>query len=167
MLKESDLKVVHYKKDIREIQDKDMERIIRHKALAAYKELFRPVLVEHTGLYLSDYGDMPGGLTQIFFDSLTLCGFSELFAKERSTRAVAKSMFGFCDGKTICTAYGELTGKVIFPPCGTDIFQWDPIFVPDGYTKTFAEMGPEEKNKISMRRKAFERISLEIKGASL
>ena len=38
-------------------------------------------------------------------------------------------------------------------------FGWDPIFLPDGYTKTFAEMDKSEKNEISMRRMAMNKLS--------
>ncbi len=44
------------------------------------------------------------------------------------------------------------------PPRGATQFGWDPIFKPVGYDHTFAEMGIEEKNKISMRRMAVNQL---------
>lgn len=49
---------------------------------------------------------------------------------------------------------GTCEGKITTSPKGTGGFGYDPIFIPDGYTKTFAEMTLEEKNKISHRSKA-------------
>ena len=46
---------------------------------------------------------------------------------------------------------GEVQGQIVSPRGGTN-FGWDPVFLPNGYTKTFAEMSPEEKNAISHRR---------------
>ncbi|KAL0433060.1 UNVERIFIED_CONTAM: Inosine triphosphate pyrophosphatase [Sesamum latifolium] len=43
---------------------------------------------------------------------------------------------------------------MIVPPRGPNDFGWDPIFQPDGYDKTYAEMAKEEKNKISHRYRA-------------
>lgn len=46
---------------------------------------------------------------------------------------------------------GEITGEIIEEKRGTEGFGYDPIFLPDGYSKTFAELGDNEKNKISHR----------------
>lgn len=46
---------------------------------------------------------------------------------------------------------GEITGSIIEEGRGTSGFGYDPVFVPDGYSKTFAELGNEIKNKISHR----------------
>ena len=46
---------------------------------------------------------------------------------------------------------GIIKGKIIDVPLGKDGFGYDPIFVPNGYDKTFAQMSLSEKNKISHR----------------
>jgi inosine/xanthosine triphosphate pyrophosphatase family protein len=43
-------------------------------------------------------------------------------------------------------------------PRGPDKFGWDPIFLPDDFDQTFAEMNAEQKNMISMRRQALEKL---------
>ena len=57
------------------------------------------------------------------------------------------------DGRKL-TARGECKGRVLTEPVGDGGFGYDPLFVPDGYTKTFAELSPEEKNAISHRGRA-------------
>jgi len=54
---------------------------------------------------------------------------------------------------------GEINGVIIDEKRGTDGFGYDPIFVPDGYDRTFAEMNLEEKNKISHRALALEKMT--------
>jgi XTP/dITP diphosphohydrolase len=49
------------------------------------------------------------------------------------------------------TFLGELKGTIAFAQSGTAGFGYDPVFVPEGHTKTLAEMTPAEKNKISHR----------------
>ena len=51
---------------------------------------------------------------------------------------------------------GIIIGKIIREKRGTAGFGYDPIFVPDGYDKTFAELGDDEKNKISHRARAIQ-----------
>jgi len=54
-------------------------------------------------------------------------------------------------GELIGTARGEVYGKIIHAPQGDNGFGYDPIFIPDGYTQTFAQLDETEKNKISHR----------------
>ncbi len=55
---------------------------------------------------------------------------------------------------------GQIEGKIIEEYKGSDGFGYDPIFVPNGYDRSFAEMNIEEKNKISHRAKALEKLLL-------
>lgn len=49
---------------------------------------------------------------------------------------------------------GVVNGRITDTPRGTDGFGYDPVFIPDGKGKTFAEMPPDEKNSISHRKNA-------------
>ncbi|HCR86487.1 MAG TPA: non-canonical purine NTP pyrophosphatase, RdgB/HAM1 family [Alphaproteobacteria bacterium] len=53
---------------------------------------------------------------------------------------------------------GKVFGRLQFPPKGEKGFGYDPIFIAEGYTKTFAEIDPKEKHAISHRQKAFDRL---------
>ncbi|MGE5572437.1 MAG: RdgB/HAM1 family non-canonical purine NTP pyrophosphatase [Bacteroidota bacterium] len=56
-------------------------------------------------------------------------------------------------GRVRC-AEGRCEGRIIREPRGSDGFGYDPVFVPDGYDSTFAELGPGVKNSISHRARA-------------
>jgi len=53
---------------------------------------------------------------------------------------------------------GTIHGRIIENRVGSEGFGYDPIFIPDGYHKTFAEMSLEEKNKISHRAMAISKL---------
>ena len=53
----------------------------------------------------------------------------------------------------------ERDGHITEKPQGTDGFGYDPIFMPDGYDRTFAQMTAEEKNNISHRGLAVEKLA--------
>ena len=59
--------------------------------------------------------------------------------------------------KSICLKE-LLTGTIISEKRGTEGFGYDPIFIPDGKTMTFAEMELTEKNTVSHRARAFEKL---------
>ncbi len=61
------------------------------------------------------------------------------------------------EGKTY-TFEGKIEGEITTAPQGTSGFGYDPIFRPNGYNRTFAEIGLEEKNKISHRAKALDKL---------
>lgn len=58
------------------------------------------------------------------------------------------------NGEVLQSFTGTCEGTIIDTPRGENGFGYDPIFVPDGYTKTFAELSETEKNKISHRAQA-------------
>ena len=75
---------------------------------------------------------------------------------DKSAEAVA--MIGYCEpGKDPMVFEGITKGKVVEPR--GDRFGFDPIFQPEGYDQTFAEMSQEEKNKISHRKKALNKFN--------
>ena len=53
---------------------------------------------------------------------------------------------------------GRVDGRLTFPPRGDQGFGYDPIFVPDGHEQTFGEMAPAQKDSMSHRARAFEKL---------
>ncbi len=54
------------------------------------------------------------------------------------------------DGR-VTTVSGCCEGRIVTAPRGTGGFGYDPLFVPEGYSQTFAELGPDEKHRVSHR----------------
>ena len=60
--------------------------------------------------------------------------------------------------KVIATFRGEVYGRIGYEPKGSGGFGYDPVFIPDGYDKTFAELGADIKDKISHRANALKKL---------
>jgi XTP/dITP diphosphohydrolase len=63
---------------------------------------------------------------------------------------------------TVLRARGECPGRILTEPRGEGGFGYDPVFVPDGYGRSFAELGEEIKNRISHRARALAAFQAEL-----
>ncbi len=138
--------------DFEEIQSVKVKKVIRHKTKQAFKEIERSVICEDTGLYLEEWGGLPGALAKIFEEKLGWEKVCQMIQKNR--KAKAETIIGFYDGKKYKSFKGEIEGEITESPRGENGFGWDSIFIPKGKEKTFGEMKKEEKNEISMRKEA-------------
>ena len=163
ILSDYGITIIPFEEKIEELQTIDTEKLLKDKVLKAYRSVKRPVFIEHTGLYINYINELPGGLTQIFWDSLQADKFSQLFGNNNDTSASAKTVIGYCDGKKVHYFYGVVKGRISEEPRGDRTFQWDCVFIPEGYDKTFAELG-EEKNSFSMRKKSLDNFAAFLKG---
>jgi XTP/dITP diphosphohydrolase len=115
-----------------------MEVLVSDKVIKAYDKIRRPVCVDHTGLHLDVLNGFPAGLTEIFWNKLKNERLAELFG---NTAVTAVTAIGYCDGKSVSIFRGEVTGLIASAPRGPQRFNWDPVFIPDGHSETFAELG--------------------------
>lgn len=69
-----------------------------------------------------------------------------------------RTVIALCLEGTTYTFEGIAKGTITQTPAGCNGFGYDPIFIPEGYTSTFAELSSDEKNRISHRGKAFEKL---------
>jgi XTP/dITP diphosphohydrolase len=159
ILAQAEVAVIPVTYKIEELQTADVERLVRDKALRAFDHARRPLFVEHTGLHLAHLNGLPGGLTQVFWDTLEADRFANLFGASPDPTADAVTTIGYVDGQRFHSFAGAVRGVIAPVPRGPRDFQWDCVFIPDGAGETFAEMGQIEKNAISMRRKALDHFA--------
>ena len=79
----------------------------------------------------------------------------EIGQGERNAWFICVLCLALPDGRTE-SFEGRIDGQIVWPPRGTQGHGYDPIFAPDGETRTFAEMADAEKNAISHRARAFD-----------
>ena len=81
----------------------------------------------------------------------------ETGSKDRSAWFTSALAVAWPDG-TCVVVEGRVDGTIVFPPRGDQGFGYDPIFQPHGYDVTFGEMDPADKDAISHRALAFDRL---------
>jgi non-canonical purine NTP pyrophosphatase (RdgB/HAM1 family) len=155
--------VKQYDIDLPEIQDIDARKVIKEKLLEALKHRKGEFIVEDTSLYLDCLNGMPGPLIKWFMKTVGNKGLYNIAKKLGNYNAEAKTIIGYAKNrKNIKFFEGNIKGKIVSPK-GTKGFGWDPIFKPKGFTKNFAEMSHEDKNSISMRRTALNKLKRFLK----
>lgn len=143
--------------DIPEIQTLDLDELITFKAREAYKRIKKPVLVEDVSLAIKALGGLPGTFVKFFLDALGTEGTVTL-VRSRNTSTTATAAVAIYDGRTLKIFKGQVKGTLSKTNRGEYGFGFDKVFIPNGYNRTFAEMAPELKNKISHRAKALTKL---------
>jgi len=148
------LPVTHHKLDLDELQSLDPFVVAEHKARQAYEILQEPVLVEDTSLRFTAMGRLPGTLIKWFLGEVGNSGLCKIADGLGSREAHATVTYGYCDGRDVHFFVGTTQGSVAKVPRGEHGMGFDPSFIPDGQSKTFAEMTVEELEPFSPRAKA-------------
>lgn len=138
------------------------------KALAAANASGLPALADDSGMEVAALGGRPGVHTADWAETPRRRDFymamervrrelAQTGSEDRSARFVCCLCLAWPDGHRE-VFFGAIDGALSFPPRGTMGFGFDPIFVPAGYDKTFAELDPAEKHAISHRADAFAKL---------
>ncbi len=134
------------------------------KCKVIYDEFRVPVIGDDSGLSVDQLDGRPGVYSARYAGEhatdtennnkllYELTGFPE----PHNARFICSAVY--YDGKKWLTASGEIKGRIIKKPKGDHGFGYDPLFLPDGYMQTTAELSLEEKNKISHRAIAFNQL---------
>ena len=131
------------------------------KALCAAKEANMPALADDSGLCVHALDNRPG-IYSARYNEPKKNGFMYAMEKlneelgdqkDRSAHFSCAIVIAWPDGQTE-EFEGKVNGTLCWPPKGEKGFGYDPMFVPDGYQLSFAELPAEEKNKISHRARA-------------
>ena len=136
------------------------------KAEAIMKATGKLTVADDSGLMVDYLGGAPGVYSARFAgeecddeknNEKLLKHLEGLPAEDRKAKFVSVITLMFPDGNTI-VARGECPGRRIETPTGENGFGYDPLFVPDGLSKTFAQLSDKEKNSISHRARALEKL---------
>ena len=140
-----------------EIQSDSLEDVVLYSIKELVKKHPKKILVvEDAGLFIEALNGFPGPFSSYVYKTIGLKGILKLLEDKPTRRAYFKSVVAFHApgmGPRIFT--GLVYGYISYEIRGSGGFGYDPIFIPEGSDRTFAEMSTEEKNAFSHRGKAF------------
>lgn len=143
--------LAHRKVALDELQSLDSHVIAEHKARQAYDVVQRPVLIEDVSLIFHALGKLPGPFIKWFIEELSKQQICDLLAGTADRSATASVSYCLFDGKELKFFDGSVEGSIAESPRGEGGFGFDPIFVPGGTARTYAEMSDAELAQFALR----------------
>lgn len=147
-----------------------LEENASQKALYIYEKTGRNCFADDTGLEVRALGGAPG-VYSARYSRMGSPVFPELSSVEGNLKKLLLEMDGVADRRaqfrTVISLIldgtehrfeGVCEGAIAKTTSGSEGFGYDPLFWPDGYSVSFAEMEPDEKNQISHRAKAVQEL---------
>jgi XTP/dITP diphosphohydrolase len=140
--------------------------LLKGRAIAAYTGL--PAVADDSGLCVDALHGMPGVFSARWSGKhgddranldLVLGQLADVAARGAQFVCAAALVLPAGASRREWTTTGMLAGSLTHAPRGTNGFGYDPIFVPDGFSVTTAELAPEEKDAISHRGRAFRALA--------
>ena len=146
-----------FKTTLEEIQSNNLNDIAEKKAINAYDLIQKPVIIEDDGLFINTLNGFPGPYSSYVYDTIGNKGIMNLLENSEIRDAKFVSIIAYCDND-----YGVKLFESSIPGKISSIIEkggwgYDPIFIPDGESKTYANVS--DKDKFSHRAAALTKFS--------
>lgn len=158
-LKNLDVTVIQEDLGYPEVQGDSLKEVARYGVEHIKKRFLHPFIIEDAGLFVDALDGFPGVYSKYVFFTIGCKGILKLLEDKKRRTAVFRSVYAYSEpNKKPLFFIGECQGIIATKERGERGFGYDPIFIPDSETKTFAEMSTEEKNTFSHRGKALDKL---------
>ncbi|MHA1675832.1 MAG: XTP/dITP diphosphatase [Candidatus Njordarchaeales archaeon] len=161
ILKESglDIKLVPIRGNKIEIQAETLEEIVSYALKQLKKKGVNYVIVEDAGLFINYFKGFPGPYSHYVYKKIGNKGILKLMDGIKDRSAYFKSVIGLIINGNFKLFSGVSKGKIANEIRGRYGFGFDPIFIPEGYSKTFGELQVSMKNRLSHRGKSARKLA--------
>lgn len=144
-----------------EVQADTTAEVAAAAAAAAAARLGKPVMVEDAGLFVDSLRGFPGVYSAYVFKTIGIPGLLALLEGTRGRGARFSSAVAYCEPSGEPKVFeGEAVGRIAGAPAGKNGFGFDPVFIPKGGRRTFAELSTEAKSRLSHRGQAMRRFAV-------
>jgi XTP/dITP diphosphohydrolase len=140
-----------------EVQTASLDEVIEEGLawLRAKMGESEPFMIDDSGLFITGLKDFPGVFSAHALKTIGNAGILKLMAGVEDRRARFEARIGLWSPETGPRIFpGRIDGRIALEPKGAGGFGFDPIFIPECDTRTFAEIGTDEKNAFSHRGRA-------------
>ncbi len=146
-----------FKTTLEEIQSNNLNDIAEQKAINAYDLIQKPVIIEDDGLFINSLNGFPGPYSSYVYDTIGNEGIMKLLENSEIRDARFVSIIAYCDNDSGVKLFeSSIPGKIssIIEQGG---WGYDPIFIPAGESKTYANVS--DKDKFSHRSASLKKFS--------
>lgn len=164
-LLEDGIRIEHLDRGYPEIQADSLEKILRFGATVLDDEVKGDYLIDDSGLFIDALGGFPGPYSSYAFKKIGCAGILRLMEGASNRKAMFVTVFLLRRAGEHFAFRGEAPGTIADRERGKGGFGFDPVFIPDGDTRTYAEMTLKEKNATSHRGRAVDALLAHLKGA--
>ena len=155
--------VVQSDEDCDEVQADSLEEVVQGCMRQLKERGIHDFALDDSGLFIESLKGFPGVYSAYVLRTLGIAGVLKQMDGMKDRSAHFRSCIGchLDDGDDIIVV-GQCDGDIAYAPKGECGFGFDPIFIPKGYDRTFAEISIDEKNSISHRGKAIKALVSEL-----
>ncbi len=157
-LSEYDVEVIQKDAGYPEIQADKLEEVADFGIDYLKEKIKGSFILEDAGIFIDSLKGFPGVYSKYVFYTIGCKGILKLLEKKKNRKAVFKSVYAYYNNGEKKIFIGECNGEISKKMVGSKGFGYDPIFIPNGSDKTFAQMDTDEKNKYSHRGKSLKKL---------
>ena len=139
------LEINLFKTTLEEIQSNSIGEIAKRKALDAFSKLEKPVIIEDDGLFIDSLGGFPGPYSSYVYDTIGNKGLIKLLENTKIRDAKFVAIIAYCNGVDHVKLFESIIPGKISTIIEDGGWGYDPIFIPDGETRTYANVSDKDK----------------------
>jgi len=162
-MKEHGYELDHVKTTYPEIQADTIDETIIPGLKWLMERYNRPIMIDDSGLFIDALNGFPGVYSAYVFKTVGCDGILKLMKDVKDRSARFECCIGFMiPGGEPSVVKGIAEGSISSEKVGSGGFGYDPVFIPEGHTQTYAQIEVSEKNKISHRGRAISQFVKEL-----
>ena len=151
------LEINFSKVTLEEIQSDSLGEIAKRKAIDAFSRVQKPLIIEDDGLFIDSLNGFPGPYSSYVYDTIGNKGIMSLLEKIELRTAKFVAIIAYCNGDDDVQLFeSSIPGKISLS-IEEGGWGYDPIFIPDGESKTYANVS--DKDKFSHRSASLKKFS--------